>query len=167
MTDIYFTKAPVTSGAFLTRILRERYGISEPAFARNVHGKPRLINAPLFFNLAHTRGRTFAAFSAEEIGLDAEDRSRRLPRAVFDRLDPAERQEDFFRLWTAKEAFIKYCGGSLAAMLSDLRFAGGTLFYGGAPVPAALSFLERDGCTVCVCTAHPAPVMFRNVQTYP
>ena len=52
-------------------------------------------------------------------------------------------------------------------MLSDLRFAGGTLFYGGAPVPAALSFLERDGCTVCVCTAHPAPVMFRNVQTYP
>ena len=155
MTDIYFTKAPVTSGAFLTRILRERYGISEPAFARNVHGKPRLINAPLFFNLAHTRGRTFAAFSAEEIGLDAEDRSRRLPRAVFDRLDPAERQEDFFRLWTAKEAYIKYCGGTLARLLPRLRFEGGQLTKDGAPLPVHIAFYEAEHFTLALCTASP------------
>lgn len=163
MIDVFYTTKPVPSEAFVARILQERYGIFAPKFTRNAHGKPSLCGAPPFFSLSHTGGRTFAAFSDADVGLDAEWRGRPIPLAVLRRLSEAEREEDFFRLWTAKEAFVKYLGGSLATLLPALRFERGVLLHNNAPVNAALAFFEQAGCTVAVCTAQAQPVLFHEI----
>ena len=152
---VYYTTAPTDGPAFVRNILHTRYGIANAQFARGEHGKPRLLNAPLHFSLSHTRGRTFVAVADEPVGLDAEWRGRSLPRAYLARLTPAEREEDFFRLWTAKEAYIKYLGGTLADMLPSLRFEGGTLFGHGAPLPVHIAFFEAENATLALCTASP------------
>ena len=126
---VYYTTAPTDGPAFVRNILHTRYGIANAQFARGEHGKPRLLNAPLHFSLSHTRGRTFVAVADEPVGLDAEWRGRPLPEAIIQRLSPAEREEDFFRVWTAKEAYIKFCGGTIAGMLPSLRFEHGVLLY--------------------------------------
>ena len=164
MIDVFYTTKPVPSEAFVARILRERYGIFAPKFTRNAHGKPSLCGAPPFFSLSHTGGRTFAAFSDADVGLDAEWRGRPIPLAVLRRLSEAEREEDFFRLWTAKEAFVKYLGGSLATLLPALRFERGVLLHNNAPVNATLAFYEQAGCTVAVCTAQAQPVLFHEIS---
>ncbi len=163
MIDVFYTTKPVPSEAFVARILQERYGIFAPKFTRNAHGKPSLCGAPPFFSLSHTGGRTFAAFSDADVGLDAEWRGRPIPLAVLRRLSEAEREEDFFRLWTAKEAFVKYLGGSLATLLPALRFERGVLLHNNAPVNAAIAFYEQAGCTIAVCTAQAQPVLFHEI----
>ena len=90
MIDVFYTTKPVPSEAFVARILQERYGIFAPKFTRNAHGKPSLCGAPPFFSLSHTGGRTFAAFSDADVGLDAEWRGRPIPLAVLRRLSEAE-----------------------------------------------------------------------------
>ena len=160
---VYYTNAPTDGPAFVRNILHTRYGIANAQFARGEHGKPRLLNAPLHFSLSHTRGRTFVAVADEPVGLDAEWRGRSLPRAYLARLTPAEREEDFFRLWTAKEAYVKYLGGSLAVLSPALRFERGALLHNNAPVNAALAFFEQAGCTVAVCTAQAQPVLFHEI----
>ena len=150
---VYFTDERISGSAFVERILRDRYGIFGARFARGAHGKPMLENAPLSFSLTHSGGRMFAAVAREELGLDAERRSRPLPQAYLRRLTPAERREDFFRLWTAKEAYVKYCGGTLAGMLPSLRFERGVLYEHDVPAPAHLAFLDADGYTIALCAA--------------
>ena len=90
MIDVFYTTKPVPSEAFVARILQERYGIFAPKFTRNAHGKPSLCGAPPFFSLSHTGGRTFAAFSDADVGLDAEWRGRPIQLAVLRRLSEAE-----------------------------------------------------------------------------
>ena len=158
--NVYFTDEKTESLAFAERVLRERYAVPSPRFARTGSGKPRLVNAPLFFSLSHTHGRLFLAVAEEEIGLDAEWRGRRLPAAYLARLTPAERQEDFFRLWTAKEAYVKYSGGTLCAMLPSLRFEGGRLLRQGELLPASISFGEWEDTAVALCGAAPAALRF-------
>ncbi len=164
MIDVFYTTKPVPSEAFVARILQERYGIFAPKFTRNAHGKPSLCGAPPFFSLSHTGGRTFAAFSDADVGLDAEWRGRPIPLAVLRRLSEAEREEDFFRLWTAKEAFVKYLGGSLATLLPALRFERGVLLQNRAPVNATFAFYEQAGCTIAVCAAQAQPVLFHEIS---
>ena len=164
MIDVFYTTKPVPSEAFVVRILQERYGIFAPKFTRNAHGKPSLCGAPPFFSLSHTGGRTFAAFSDADVGLDAEWRGRPIPLAVLRRLSEAEREEDFFRLWTAKEAFVKYLGGSLATLLPALRFERGVLLHNNAPVNATLAIYEQAGCTIAVCAAQAQPVLFHEIS---
>lgn len=153
--NVFFTDEPIESRAFAERILRERYGVAAPRFERGVCGKPRLCGAPPFFSLAHTHGRIFLAVSGEEVGLDAEWRARPMPAALLPRLTPAEQKEDFFRLWTAKEAYIKYCGGTLARLLPRLRFEGGQLTKDGAPLPVHIAFYEAEHFILALCTASP------------
>ena len=150
---VYFTDERTSSRVFTERMLRTHYGIAAPQFVRGEHGKPYLTGEDLFFSLSHSHGRTFLAIAKEEIGLDAEWRARPLPRAYLARLTPAEREEDFFRLWTAKEAFIKYRGSSLADMLPFLRFEHGILFVHGIPACSHLTFCDADGFTLALCSA--------------
>lgn len=124
--------------------------------ATGEHGKPYFDapNAPKF-NFTHTAGLTALALGDCEAGIDAQLRDPRPRPALLRRLSPEERAENFFRLWTAKEAYIKYRGGTIASMLSRLRYAGGTLYENGVPVHAVLRFWEVENCTLCLCTQSP------------
>ncbi|MDE6677144.1 MAG: 4'-phosphopantetheinyl transferase superfamily protein [Clostridia bacterium] len=157
---LFVTTEPTDSRVFLEKVLREYYAVPAPRFFKNEHGKPYLAESPLFFNLSHSGNITAVVVSEQEAGLDIQLREERDLSAVLRRLSPAERSEDFFALWTAKEAYIKYKGESLASLLSALEYRGGTLYENGNPIPAHLYQTEMQNCAVCVCTASPEEVTF-------
>ena len=107
--------------------------------------------------------RTAVALSRQEIGLDEQDRTARIPEALFRRLEERERCEDFFRLWTAKEAYVKYRGETLARKLRSLAFYGGILYENGVPLPLSLRFETIGEIQLCVCTEEEEPLELRQL----
>ncbi|MDR2610285.1 MAG: 4'-phosphopantetheinyl transferase superfamily protein, partial [Clostridiales Family XIII bacterium] len=105
------------------------------------HGKPRFAApelADVHFSVSHSGDYLAIAFSEQEVGVDVEHTSRRhtnaerylaIARRFFapdegayvaggDAEDTVTAPEDvkrrFFRIWTAKEAFVKYTGEGIA-----------------------------------------------------
>ena len=97
----------------------------EVTFRLGENGKPFLTQpGNLQFNISHTRGCAILAFCQNcEIGIDIEYTQRNadidgISGKVFTRreqdmlmqLGDSEKRREFFRLWTAKEAFMKATG---------------------------------------------------------
>lgn len=107
---------------------------NEMMISFNPHGKPLFSNQPLKFSITHSGNVTAVAFShTTEIGLDSEcireiDDISGLSLRFF---SDAENQylsglsdkevlkENFFRVWSAKEAYVKAAGTGLSTVLSD------------------------------------------------
>lgn len=95
------------------------------------HGKPFLADGACRFNLTHSENVAALAVSLHaELGLDVEDRTRRvdflaLGKRFFAAPEAEEllRSEDprhfFFEVWTAKEAYIKALGDGLSHPLDQ------------------------------------------------
>ena len=82
----------------------------------NAFGKPQGVQA--FFNVSHCSGAVVMALSDAEVGIDAEkvrSAGRSLAKYVSDEkeLSFVNSDEDFFRLWTAKESLAKAQGEGL------------------------------------------------------
>ncbi len=88
---------------------------AEPLFIRSPYGKPALDGGTLKFNMSHSESLALFAFSREmELGADVEFRRPGFP-ALENVFAPRERAllsegEDFFKLWTRKEAYLKAVG---------------------------------------------------------
>ncbi len=108
------------------------YGVdygAEPRY-KNGYGKEYFKNAPLYYNVSHTKNLVCAAISASEIGVDCET-VRDLPdhlhiakRFFTESEFESVRQSDtplqtFFALWTKKESYVKYLGKGFAVPLSS------------------------------------------------
>jgi 4'-phosphopantetheinyl transferase len=121
------------------RAVLSRYAGRAPAelrFAVGEHGRPELLDAPVRFNLSHTRGWAVLAVSGgADVGVDVEEvRADRELIAVADRFfSPSEtaelrallapRQPDrFFDYWTLKESYIKARGLGLSLPLDQFSF---------------------------------------------
>lgn len=124
--------------ALLSRLLMiseisSRTGIPQKKirFEFGSHGKPYLRDSKLQFSLSHTNGAICMAFSDTpsatedgEIGVDIENRSRRVNPVMYKRslsdeeLERVHSSEDFIRCWVQKEAFLKRLGIGLSR---DLR----------------------------------------------
>ena len=165
MICVYYTTERTDSRAFLTRVLEEYYGVRNAAqrLQFGLHGKPYLKDVPVRFNLSHSGALTAVAAGRRQVGLDVQQRDGRARPALTQRLTEAERREDFFRLWTAKEAYVKYCGGSLAAMLPRLRFENGVLSENGTPVAARLYFGDLKEYALCVCAEKEETILYRPI----
>lgn len=96
-------------------------------------GKPFLKDFPgLFFSLSHSGAYAACAVSDREVGLDIQQCARRVKPAAADRilheteanawegLSKEEKDACFFRLWAAKEAYVKYTGEGLSKSFSVL-----------------------------------------------
>lgn len=125
----------VASHAFL-RTLLGRYLQADPrgiGFRTSTHGKPELIAGDLRFNLSHTEGTAIVAITrCGAVGVDVErvrenleplelaDRFFSRQEAEWLRTQPkSQRFSAFFACWTAKEAYIKACGGGLSIPLAE------------------------------------------------
>lgn len=94
-------------------------------------GKPFLSNAEIHFNLSHTGSTVVAAFAGSAVGIDIESRGRcrdfvGIARRFFHPSEAAaiagsRDEEQFLRLWTAKEAMLKLSGEGLSGGLPDAR----------------------------------------------
>lgn len=120
-------------------------------------GKPCWEGSRWHFSLCHTRQAVFCAISDGVVGLDAE-KIRPVSPAVISRvLSPEELQqfdgsdEAFMRLWTLKEAYVKYTGEGLQGYPNKISFDGTKL------LGSELSFacLRHRDWMVSVCTALP------------
>ncbi len=157
---IYYTTEKTESGEFLKKVLKRHGVTSQVLYTPN--GKPYLA-AGIKFSLADTDGLIAVAVGGQEVGLDAERRRPRNIAAVLSRLTPAEKEEDFFELWTAKEAYVKYLGGTLARLLPLLEYKKGVLYCKDAPADVFLNHIDLEGCTVCVCTAEAENISLKKL----
>lgn len=82
----------------------------------NAFGKPQGLRA--FFNVSHCKGAVVMALSDSEVGIDAEN-VRPIKRSLVEYVSDEKElpfvtsDEDFFRLWTAKESLAKAQGEGL------------------------------------------------------
>ena len=123
-------KRSVLAFVLLQRALREEYGITEiPEFVYNEFGKPSLPNLPIHFSLSHCKDAVTCAVSDHNIGIDVEsivpynpDVARRVCTA--DELKMLEQSSnkdvEFIKLWTVKEAISKYEGMGLSLPFSEI-----------------------------------------------
>ena len=129
------------AAGFLAARMEQMTGIELDLYLGE-RGKPRHKGKePLYFNISHTRGLAVLAFRfSSEIGIDTE-RVRTAPEAVERRyftrqeqdicggLHDRERDLAFFRIWTAKEACMKYTGSGIVLSPEKIHTEG--LFSGG------------------------------------
>ncbi|MBO5080973.1 MAG: 4'-phosphopantetheinyl transferase superfamily protein [Lachnospiraceae bacterium] len=97
-------------------------------------GKPYLIDYPgIYFSLSHSGNMAVLAISNSEVGIDVQERRGYQEKvvkrfyheseiAVIEAIsDPAEKANCFYKMWTGKEAYIKYTGKGMG---QDLRSFG-------------------------------------------
>lgn len=110
---------------FISTVLKTKVAdFSLNKIYKNNHGKPVLSDSPLSFNISHS-GNNLAMILCEQkfCGVDiqvAENRNRfndALKSVLTDRefayLDTRGSDDDFFMLWSLKEAYIKAIGSSI------------------------------------------------------
>ncbi len=135
VVDVYRVPlaGPARSGcadAALERILAHQLGHA-PRIVRGEHGKPRLAEGALAFNVAHSGTWAVIAIAPSEVGIDIEQH-RPLDAAVLAAryFTPAEaaavRGEPalFFRVWARKEAWLKARGVGVLAPLNEVDVRG-------------------------------------------
>lgn len=106
--------------------------------ARAEGGKPYFPQYPhIHFNLSHSRGAAVCALSGAPVGVDVEV-LRPPPR----HLAAGMGAQEFFRLWTAKEASAKLLGRGIAALRTQTPDSRCQCLEGFLP-----------GCIVTVCPA--------------
>lgn len=117
----------VAAGILLTYLCGENK--TPPPLFHGSRGKPYLRDRDdRFFSLSHTGDWVFCALSNSEVGLDAQIRTDGKP-AVIQRHFTQQEQEwlnvqsdkanAFTRLWTMKEAYVKFTGFGLVLPLSS------------------------------------------------
>lgn len=144
--------APDTAASAPVRALLAAY-LDRPfetvCIERGRHGKPRVADARLEFNLAHAADALLLGISRDlPLGVDLESAQRRIrpvsqlarrffhpaEAAALEDLPEPTRQAAFLHLWCAKEAALKAHGQGIGFGLDRVEFA---IAPTGAIVPAA------------------------------
>lgn len=114
----------VAAYLLLRKALREMYGIHDaPVFEYDANGKPSILGHPeIFFNLSHCRKAVACVVADSPVGIDVEETCRFSDSIARYTLDDEEYEsvvkadnpsQAFIRLWTMKEALLKYTGEGL------------------------------------------------------
>lgn len=124
---------------------------------RGVYGKPYIDGNPVFFSISHSGGEGVVLISDKECGVDLEVIKKRKISAVYGRLSAREKEEiqddtkKFLQNWVAKEAYIKYSGGTVS-LIKRLEYTGGVLYFDGEKADCELRVLALDRAVYAVCT---------------
>ena len=114
----------VAAYLLLRKAVREMYGIHDaPVFEYDANGKPSILGHPeIFFNLSHCRKAVACVVADSPVGIDVEETCRFSDSIARYTLDDEEYEsvvkadnpsQAFIRLWTMKEALLKYTGEGL------------------------------------------------------
>ncbi len=162
MITLFLSETPQQDSLSWAKIvLKKHFGVKNPTFLIGRNGKPYLENSPLFFNLSHSGNLLILAVATQEVGIDVQEKREKHYSSIQSRLTLAEQKEDFFRLWTAKESYVKYRGETLASLLKTLTFEQGVLYENGERAQVCLSFIEEEFYTVCICTHEQEEISLR------
>ena len=112
----------VAGKLLLKQMYEELTGEEMPPIEKAPRGKPYFPGSDLHFSITHTKTTVFCAVSDTEIGIDAEDLTRKVSPALaekilspgeytqYEALPEEERNEALLRFWVLKEAAAK-CSG--------------------------------------------------------
>ena len=132
---------------------------------RTENGKPFFANAPdCCFNLSHSSGAAACITAPFPVGIDIEDRERKVDVSVMRRVCTQLELADiysspspltcFLRIWTLKESYIKATGDGLKFPMKNIEFRTGS-----EPVSANLPGLffqtETDGMILAAAALIP------------
>jgi regulatory protein len=135
-------------------------------------------------SISDTRECWLAVLSLEPVGFDVEEQSRRPRPASVKALHPLEQQylshletessewrEEFLHIWTAKEAYSKFCGEGLRIGFSRFSVLEPDLSYSEQVQcrehPAAHMHFERtEGLCLCLAASSPCPEGFELKRLY-
>lgn len=120
MIKIYYSFIKKEESAKLRDyVLKEFFGV-EGKIVKNENGKPYIEGSPYHFNITHSHEMVMLAVSDKPIGIDVERIEERDYKKFSKRFFSEEEQSrvngllSFYVLWTKKESFVKYLGGSVA-----------------------------------------------------
>lgn len=118
---------------FARQRLAEAAGVSfsEIEIAHDEKGKPFWKGGSLSVSLSHSGGYIAVAVGQDAVGVDVEKKRKAVPavakrwfrpteNALLESLAEPERARLFFRLWTMKEAALKYAGEGLSGGLETV-----------------------------------------------
>ena len=119
----------VAAGLLLTHVLGKN-GVA-PILAYGENGKPYLANnSDAYFSITHSDKWVFLAVADCEIGIDAQAPRRVCPRLAARSTTPEElawvkqdTEPNFTRLWTMKEAYLKYTGTGLSVPIRSVTIS--------------------------------------------
>lgn len=116
------------------RSVLDRLGIEQENLLICPQGRPYIKDCPLEFNLSHSESQAVLALAWDEnisnaLGVDIEWMDRRVERAVLAERFFTEKEfhytlaskENFFRIWTRKEAILKSNGVGLRVELNGFE----------------------------------------------
>ena len=120
-------------------------------------GKPYLKGDPLCFSYSHSGDKGLIAISENPVGADLEIYKNRTFEAIITRFTERERgeiarEEDFLRHWTAREAYVKLFGLTLAETLKRIEFFDGKIFIDGLPTRTRVRHYRFDCGIGAICT---------------
>ena len=118
---------------FARQCLAEAAGVSplEVGIAHDGKGKPFWKGSSFFVSLSHSGGYIAVAVGQDAVGVDVEKKRKAAPavakrwfrpeeNALLETLSEPERTRLFFRLWTMKEAALKYAGEGISGGLETV-----------------------------------------------
>ena len=100
--------------------------INHLKMSENKYGKPNFTDTEVFFNISHCDDAILCSVSDYEIGVDVEKIAKikdNILRKLFTEYERSQisSPEDFYKLWTLKESFGKFCGKGLS-LIKDTEF---------------------------------------------
>ena len=156
MIKLYFCSASEIEET-LKRALRPHI-CGDYAIIHGAYGKPYIEGNPVFFSISHSGNDGVILISDKQCGVDLEVFKKRKITSLYNRLTERERaeiKEDytlFIKNWVAKEAYIKYLGGTVA-WIKRLEYAGGVLCFDGKKVYCEIQVENYENRAVyAICT---------------
>ena len=131
----------------LAKLYEQATGETLPPIAIMPQGKPYFPEGNWHFSISHTKNFAFCVLSRNNIGLDAEEKGRKVSSVMMEkftsdseksRLGP-DPEDAFLRLWVLKEADAKRTGRGMGNWLKNTDFD-----------PSDPRIQEINGCYVAV-----------------
>ena len=134
MVTVYLRKAGECSAdALVTELAKDHFPGSVPEILRHRLGKPYFASGDVHFSVSHSGEYVAVAFGPAPLGIDLQQHKRRgedvisrhgkLAARYFHPQEQKLAQEDlwegFFRIWTAKESFVKRTGRGIDKTFSE------------------------------------------------
>lgn len=156
MVDIYYTYKQINTDEFIKQILHKYYNIPNAEICKSINGKPYIKGDKVFFNATHSKGFLAVAVGKHQVGIDCESLNGKARPAVLSKFSEREKREiictaDFYEHWTAREAFIKYLGLTLAADWRRVEFCKGKIHYCANMQEIPVLRFTVDHFTIAVC----------------
>ncbi len=131
---------------------------SEIVFEKGKHGKPYIKRYPNFhYNISHTRNAIAVVVSDNPVGIDIEKIRKaelQIANSFFTKTEQeyinefsSKADKRFYKIWTKKEAYIKYIGKGLLMPLNSFNTLDET-------ISQQLQTFEKGEYMISVCGEH-------------